>query len=83
MASHVVKCIYCGHNFEIVGREIEHKEGELVEVDPAVLRRQRMKEQSKAQTYEELVEIGKKRNYKDAYAWARILLQVRRSRGQK
>lgn len=75
-------CPYCGHVFTPQGRKIEHKEGELVEVDPAVMRINRLREQSKAKTFEELVEIGKKRGYKNAYSWARILLQVRRQRGQ-
>lgn len=75
-------CPYCGHVFTPQGRQIEHKEGELVEIDPAVMRRKRLAEQSKAKTFEELVEIGKKRGYKNAYSWARILMQVRRQRGQ-
>jgi superfamily II DNA or RNA helicase len=82
MASTKTECQYCGFEFPVEGRKVEEKEGELVEVDPAVLRRQRMKEQSKAQTYEELVEIGKKRQYKNPYAWARILVQIRKQRGQ-
>lgn len=76
----VTSCEYCGHIFEVEGREIEEREGELVEVDPAQLRRERLREQGRVQGFEELVALGKQRGYKHAYAWARNVVQARQAK---
>jgi len=60
-------CPECG--FKYVGREVEVVEGELVEVDKAVARKIAIKEQAAATTLEELIELGKKRGYKDKWAY--------------
>ena len=74
------KCPACGHVYEAEGRQVEHQDGELQQVDPAELRRQRNREQAKAETFEELVELGKSRNYRNPAAWAKHILQARRRR---
>ena len=40
------------------------KDAELVEIDKAKFKRQQKREQGSAKTYEELVALGKSRNYK-------------------
>jgi len=70
-------CLSCGHIFEGNPREVEHVEGELVEIDPTVLRKKRLKEQSVAINEEGLVELGRKRGYKRPRLWARHILQAR------
>lgn len=65
------RCLSCGHVYEIEGREVEEREGELKEIteaDKAAIRRQRMKEQSKARSYEALVQLGRQRGYKPGWA---------------
>jgi hypothetical protein len=52
-------------------------DGQLVEVDEAVVRRQRAREQASAQTLEELIEIGRKRGMKSPYGWAKHVLAAR------
>lgn len=73
-------CGYCGFQFPIEGRKISAKEGDLIEIDPAVYRRRRMAEQGKVTTFEDLVEIGKKRGYKNAYLWAKYVFNARQAK---
>lgn len=70
-------CPACGFVYVVVGREVDHREGDLVEIDPALMRRERLREQGSADTLEALIEVGKRRNYKNPYAWAKYLLAAR------
>lgn len=75
-------CSYCGHTFELKPREVEQVEGDLIEVDPAIIRQRRAREQGKAQTLEELIEVGRSRGYKRPHAWAEHIWAARqRKRG--
>ncbi len=79
--SGTTECANCGKVFEVEGREVEHADGELVEIDADALRRKRQKEVGDAGDDEaSLVEIGKKRGYKNPFAWARHILIQRRQR---
>ena len=73
-------CPACGAVYEAQGREIREQDGELQQVDPAELRRQRNREQARAETLEELIELGKSRGYGNPAAWAKHILQARRRR---
>lgn len=73
-------CPECGHTYEIKTREIEQKEGELVELNLAWMAKQRKQEQGQARTFEELVEIGKSRGYKNAAFWAKRVWNARQQR---
>jgi len=64
------KCPQCGHVAEAKGREIEHVDGTLQEVDPAVLRAARKQEERRAQSIDDLIALGKSRGYKNPAAWA-------------
>lgn len=64
------KCPQCGHVPEAQGREIEQRDGELAEVDPAVLRAARKQEERRAQSVDDLIALGKSRGYKNPVAWA-------------
>ncbi len=65
-------CKYCGHEFEGKPREVEKKEGDLVEVDIEKVRAHnaeiwkatKTNELWQAKTREQLIELGKARNYK-------------------
>lgn len=72
-------CPACGHVYqrEAVARGPEERDGELVEVDPAALRRERNREQAGAQTLEQLIEIGRRRGMKYPQGWARHILAAR------
>jgi hypothetical protein len=77
----VRRCPMCGHSHapEADGqgeiREIKQRDGELVEVDFEAAKRERMREQKHAETYEELVELAKRRGYKPG--WARHIWKSR------
>lgn len=78
LASRVQVCGECGHQFTPERRELQHVDGELVEVQQQVARR----EQAKAQTLEALVEIGRRRGMKHPRGWARHVLAARQAKGQ-
>jgi len=74
-------CKYCGAVLGTSPREVEEVAGELVEVDPKVLRRQRMREQARAATLEDLVAIGKSRGYRAPEKWAAYVWNARQQKG--
>jgi superfamily II DNA or RNA helicase len=71
-------CPDCGHQFTPERRELQHVEGELVEVQ----RREAKREQGAAQTLEDLIQIGKRRGMKNPRGWARHVLAARQAKGQ-
>ncbi|WP_455475315.1 DEAD/DEAH box helicase [Bartonella sp. B17] len=70
-------CPTCGHEYEIASREIKQEDGELVEVSRQQKIRESRIEQASAQTLEELVELGRKKKYKNPYAWAKHVMNAR------
>lgn len=77
------QCPACGHVYESQGREPEHKDGELQEVDPQELRRQRKIAQAKAKTVDELEELGRARGYKAPRKWAEHVHAARQRKEQR
>jgi len=75
-----VKCKFCNYEFEVKSREVEQKEGELREVDILQLRRNRLVEQGRARTMEDLLKIGKQRKYKRPFLWAKYVWNARQAK---
>lgn len=73
-------CKECGHVFPAQPREVKHVDGQLEEVDPETLRRERLREQGKFETFDELVELGRRRGYRRPHLWAKYLLNARQAR---
>lgn len=73
-------CPECGHTYELKPREIEQKEGELVELNLAWMAKQRKQEQGQARTYEELVALGKSRGMKLPQFWAAKVIKARQNK---
>lgn len=71
------KCPDCGHVYEIKGREIEEAEGELEEIDPKTMVMQSKQEQGRAQTLDDLIEVGRKRGMRFPAQWAAKVLSAR------
>lgn len=73
------QCPCCGHVYraETYQRGPEQVEGELVELDEAALRRQQRREQAQAQTLEQLIEIGRRRGFKNPRGWAMHIMAAR------
>jgi DNA repair protein RadD len=71
-------CPLCGHVYAKQERSgPEQVEGTLDAVDLAAMQRERKREQGRAQTLEQLVEIGKQRGYKNPTMWAQHVLRAR------
>ncbi len=64
-------CPGCGFVFSTASREIEEKAGELVEINAQLLRKQKLNEQRSCRSLEELIELGKRRGYKNPGWWAK------------
>jgi len=77
MASAKQVCADCGHEFTPERRELQHVDGELVEVQ----QRERRREQATAQTIDDLIAIGKRRGMKYPRAWAQHVLAARQAKG--
>lgn len=75
-------CPACQHVYEVKVRRLDEVDGELSEVDFEALRAARLKrqEQGRAQTVEQLTELGRSRGYKNPAAWARHLIAARQRR---
>jgi len=76
-------CKFCGFVFEVRPREVEHREGELEELDPKIARIQKAREQAGAKDLAGLIALGKSRGYKSPAAWARYVWEARSKRGNK
>lgn len=64
-------CQFCGYTFPVKKRKLEATDGDLVEIDPKVARRSRVVEQARSETFEDLVQLAKKRGYKRPFLWAK------------
>jgi superfamily II DNA or RNA helicase len=77
-------CTECGLLFPVKERVVANRSGDLEEIDPNEVRRLRSearREQSRAQSREELIELGRKRGYKNPSGWAHFIMKSRRARG--
>lgn len=72
-------CPHCGHVYE-GGREIEQRDGELVEISRARVVRERKREQGRARTIEDLAALGVRRGMRKPAAWAAITAAAREQR---
>jgi superfamily II DNA or RNA helicase len=73
-------CPQCGTPVVVKARKVDQQEGTLEEVEASVLRRERMREQGKAQTLEQLIEVGRRRGFRNAVGWAKHVFDARRRR---
>jgi hypothetical protein len=63
--------------FEVQSREVDEVDGNLEEVDVVELRKRRRVGQGRADTMEELTELGKQRGYRRPRMWAHAVMQGR------
>ena len=66
------ECPECKHIFVPQSREVDHVEGDLKELDIAMFKRQKKKEEGMAQTLEDWKAIEKERGYKRGWAQIRF-----------
>lgn len=72
-------CPECGHEYAIQSREVEHQEGELVELDLEALRARKKEELKAARTLPDLIRLGMQRGYRYPEQWARHRLAERQA----
>lgn len=79
------RCPFCGTEYPLHPREIKAKEDiELKRISEeeaqkvAEAKKQARMQQGRAQSFEELVKIGRQRNYKNPAAWAAMVLRGRK-----
>jgi len=78
------KCPYCGHVYEVQGREVEHIDGDLSKLDKEKFRKESKREPDytviNAKSLEELESVGIERGYKNPFMWAEMKLAAREKR---
>ena len=85
VASAVAMCPQCGCTFKVKPREIRRRDGELVEIGAATIRKRRspkQAEQQAARTYDDLVRLGRSRGYRSPERWAAHIAAARRVKSE-
>ena len=84
------ECPQCNFPYPIMSREIEEVDGELIKIDKEAMKRlkqeqkyQRLSEQEKAETMEDLIRLAKARGYKSPAGWAARIYQARQLKKAK
>lgn len=78
------RCPECGFVYPVeVKQQIEEVDGELKEIDKEALRRDRAREQARAQSLDDLIELGKSRGHKKPEAWAAHVWTARQNKAQQ
>jgi len=70
-------CLECGHEFQSE-RKIVQVEGTLIEVDLVAARKAARRDQGEAITREDLIALGRARNYRWPHLWAEHVLAARK-----
>lgn len=73
-------CIYCNNVFQSKNREIDHVDGDLVEIDPSRLKRKPSEKKQESKTLDELYKLGVARGYKHARKWAQHVFQMQQAK---
>lgn len=73
-------CQNCGRIYPIVSRMVDEQEGQLAEIDRALMVRERKQEQGRADTLEDLIKVGAARGMKNPAGWARHIIQAREAK---
>jgi DNA repair protein RadD len=75
-------CPSCSHVYEQAGRNVEQIDGELAEIDPAIARRAKAREQARAETLDQLIALARARGYKNPEKWAGYVWTARQAKGR-
>lgn len=73
-------CLFCGYSFPVQSREVDEKDGDLVEINADEFRKKRRQAQGRCGTLEELIDEGKRRGYKRPHLWASYVFRARQKR---
>ena len=73
-------CPACGFAYPVKPREIAQVDGDLEQITAGAEKREKKREQGKAGSFDQLLELGRARGYKNPYAWASHIWNARQSR---
>lgn len=73
-------CPHCGYVWPAKPRQVEQADGELQEIDGSQILRAMRREQGMATDLNALIELGKKRGYRNPQYWARCVWASRMNR---
>lgn len=80
-------CRYCGTMKAAApaggGKDVEQKDGDLQEIDKDSIRKAKKLEEWQCSSIQELIDLGKRRQYKDAEKWAAYMWTARKARKEK
>jgi superfamily II DNA or RNA helicase len=78
-------CPGCGHIFEARKRSRVEIDGELAEmdIDAMIKRRERLSDQGRARTVQELTKVGIARGYPNPHAWAQRVFNARKMKVER
>lgn len=77
------KCQACGRDFDTGGADVEFVAGDLVEVDAVAVRSSHRQEVYAADSLPKLIELGRKKRYRDPEAWAKNVFAARERKKQE
>lgn len=72
------KCPECGYVYKVQSHKIEQVDGELVELQKDMIRKQERQEQGRTDTLDGLIKLGISKGYKNPDFWAKKVLAGRR-----
>jgi superfamily II DNA or RNA helicase len=71
------RCKICQAPFPVKSREVATRSGRLEEVDKNAIRKARRQEQGRAETKADLIELAKRRGYRNPAGWAHFVWTAR------
>lgn len=74
----IKECRFCSAEMPVKEREINFVDGELVEIDKERARKQARQEQGQATSMQDLINLGRKRGYKNPAGWAHYVYHSRK-----
>lgn len=75
-------CEFCGKTFPVASREINQIDGELQEINVAMMKHEAMQAQSMSKDYDSLVALGRMRKMKNPEGWARHIMDARQKKSE-
>lgn len=73
-------CRFCDFSFPVDSRIVAEVEGTLEQMTAETLRREKIREQAKAVSLDDLINLGRQRGYRRPDLWARHVFMARRGR---
>ena len=77
------QCPQCGFVYPVQSRELEEVDGELHQITEAMIKRNKIVEQARADTLDKLIALARARGYRNPEKWASFVFASRKNKQQK